>query len=152
MYVSRFQKWGLVKNKNESDMTFIIHKNHQRQNKNTVFIVHGREISYEKARYYFDRKKTWPDMTAPAPSTPPHILYRTPSPPPILQFSEDLFKSTSSYYDECYTSGTWIFEDGVCVHVKTGVTDVSLLDEFVACCQSATNFIKSASYIEARRM
>ena len=59
MYISRLEAWGLVKNKKVGDMVFLMHKYQQRQalGKNTAFTVRGKEISYEKVKYYFEKRK-----------------------------------------------------------------------------------------------
>ena len=154
MYVSRLQTWGLVKNKNESDMNFILYKGQQRLavGKNTTFVVRGRQVKYEDAYYYFERKGSMPGKTNSRPPTPPHILYRTPSPPPRLHISEELFVSVKAYYDMSYTSGAWDFSNAACVDIRTGESDLTNLTEFHASCQSATNLIESKSFVEARRM
>jgi len=135
-------------------MTFILHKSQQRLalGKETTFVVRGQQVGFADAHYYFERKKTNPKMATLRPTTPPHILYRTPSPPSRLLLSEKLFIRVKEYYDLSYTSRVWEFKDALCVDVRTGGTEVPNLDEFLASCQSATNLIESKSFVEARRL
>ena len=154
MYLSRIQEWDLFKNKKESDMTFILHKSQQRLalGKETTFVVRGQQVGFADAHYYFERKKTNPKMATLRPTTPPHILYRTPSPPPTFLVSENLFMSIKEFYEMSYASGLWRIDGAICINNNTGETEVGHLDGFLSSCQSATNLIEKKSYVEARRM
>jgi len=67
---------------------FILHKKLRRDalGKHSEFRLHGQVISAESVKCYFQWKGGIPDQSLfiedSAPSTPPHISYRTPSPEP----------------------------------------------------------------------
>jgi len=58
MYKSRIAKWGLVKNRREDDMLFVLHKTQKRDTmgKNSTFVVRGHVISREEVMSYFLRR------------------------------------------------------------------------------------------------
>ena len=153
MYLMRISSWGLVKNKKEDDMTFMSLKRAQRKaiGKGTTFLAHGRPVN-EKAFYYFFRKGYNPAVGV-CPPTPPHIVYRTPSPPPALRVPEELFYSIQTYCDGSFQSGDWITADnGICYNVKVGGSKEDVHDRFYSACVAASGFIVTKDYVEARRM
>lgn len=162
MYISRIETWGLVKNKKEKDMLFIIRKKEEREamGKRSTFVLRGRPINYEEAVYYFHRKGVSPHSRLLDPDslyseTPSHIVCRSPSPPPVYHISEQLFGSIQRYYDGSFESGQWVSTGDVVVNISRGRAKGDIvpdLDEFSASCSAARALLKAKSFVEARRM
>ncbi|KAH8589406.1 hypothetical protein B0O99DRAFT_334567 [Bisporella sp. PMI_857] len=156
MYISRIQAWGLVKNKKEEDMLYIIRKSDQREamGKKTSFIVHGRPVDYQEAYHYFQRKGKAPSLTGPRPPTPPHIVCRTPSPPPTLRVPEQLFFTINNFYDGSFENKHWVPNGDTCLSIKAGVTldNQNIIETFGAYCTTALTFLNEKKYADARRI
>jgi hypothetical protein len=98
MLKKRFQKWGIERKQNETDMRFAIQTalHRKAQGKNTVFWIRDRKVTVEDVEKYYKGKGVF-DLNALANATTAvptsHIDCRTPSPSPE---EKSPFRSESS--------------------------------------------------------
>jgi len=176
MYKSRIQKWGLDKSNKLDDMLFLRHKNEERRanQKFTIFHIRGQPVDWDDVERYFKRKKEGQELLASScyimPSTPPHIEYRTPSPPlsypqyappprslaapQDMTIPEELFYNINVYLDGAFRSGNWVPDSGGWLtNLKAEANTRRFCDEqFYEYGIVASNLVKRGLFVEARRV
>ena len=176
MYKSRIQKWKLDKNNKVGDMLFLRHKNEERRaiQKSTIFHIRGQPVDWNEAPQYFKEEKGGEELLASSryvmPSTPPHIEYRTPSPPlshpqyapsprtlaapQDIAIPEQLFYNINVYLDGSFRSGNWVPGlGGGLISLKAEANTRRLCDQkFHGYIMMAADLVKRRLFIEARRL
>jgi len=104
MYKKRFKLWGFVKNK-ESDVgsMMALSKRREDQGKMTRFLINGRPVNLKRVDTYLRRKKLNPaQLRAAAVASglesrvARYLSCRTPSPPPSLLRSPDIYRRSEA--------------------------------------------------------
>ena len=176
MYKSRIQKWKLDKNNKLGDMLFLRHKNEERRaiQKSTIFNINGEPVDWNDVQRYFKRRKEGEELLAASryamPSTPPHIEYRTPSPPlshpqyapsprslaapQDTAIPEQLFYNINVYLDGSFRSGNWVPDlYGILTSLKAEANTRRHSDqEFRDYTMMAANLVERSLFAEARRV
>lgn len=118
MYKSRFTRWGLDnKNNRERELRAAVRKHGKRaqQGKDSVCLIRGKPVDYEKmVRHFYRKRIPIEDVIAQRKTslTPEAVAcvspVRSPSPPRVYEVSEHIFVTVRDYVDGSFDSTTWI--------------------------------------------